>query len=419
MRKKICVISTRVFWPTNSGHKVVLYNYCKGLYEIYKCDIYLYTFLENNERNDTSIPYFIKEVNYASDISILNKISNVWNMNILNNMPLQCSLYYSKKNEKDIEVLLNRVKPDIVMIDMIRLSMYKNAIKDKNIKKLIYIEDLLSKRYALQIGKDKHKSNIAGNYSNNFPGWLNIVINRSNIKNMILKLESIRCKKLEKKCYDQFDTSILISKIETDELNNECQGNKAICITMGVDYNYFSQNLNIKKTDGLISFFGNFYYDPNVASLEIIINKIFPYIKKIKPNAKLKIVGKCPENIILKYKNEKSILITGEVEDLRREVLESEVILAPVAYGTGIKTKILEGMAMGVPVVTNSLGVEGINIDNGKNIFVSDDYKTLAKQVVRLLDNYQLRKEIGFEAQKFINEKHMWEKTLKNFKQII
>ena len=120
-----------------------------------------------------------------------------------------------------------------------------------------------------------------------------------------------------------------------------------------------------------------------------------------------------------KYKNEKSILITGEVEDLRREVLESEVILAPVAYGTGIKTKILEGMAMGVPVVTNSLGVEGINIDNGKNIFVSDDYKTLAKQVVRLLDNYQLRKEIGFEAQKFINEKHMWEKTLKNFKQII
>lgn len=419
MRKKICIIATRVFWPTNSGHKVVLYNYCKGLYENYNCDIYLYTFLENNEKNEATTPYFIKEVKYAENVSILNKFYNICKMNLLNKMPLQCSLYYSHENEIRIGSFIEKIKPDVVLFDMIRLSIYANSIKNKNVKKVIYMEDLLSKRYSLQIGKNKYKSNIAGNYSGNVPVWLNKLINKSNIKNIILKTESIRCGRLETECYKQFDKSILISKMETDELNNKCNSDKAICITMGVDYDYFSQNIDITKKKNLISFFGNFYYDPNVASLDIIVNKIFPYIKEKNTDAKLKIIGKCPESLKLKYKGDNSILVTGEVEDLRKEVLESEVILAPIAYGTGIKTKILEGMAMGVPVITNLLGTEGIDIDNGKNILVSDDYKVMAEYVLKLLNDEQKRKNVAEEAQKFIIEKHTWKETLKNFEKII
>ena len=115
VRRKILFVTTRLFWPTDSGRKLSLYYYCKGLYEKYDCDIYLYSFLEAEQSKEDIVnkPDFIKEVRLASSISIFEKVKNLIINTILKcSWPIQCSLFYSKK----IKIKLNHIVMKLILI---------------------------------------------------------------------------------------------------------------------------------------------------------------------------------------------------------------------------------------------------------------------------------------------------------------
>ena len=120
-----------------------------------------------------------------------------------------------------------------------------------------------------------------------------------------------------------------------------------------------------------------------------------------------------------KYENLPNIIFTGRVEDLRTCVKATEVFVSPIAYGSGIKTKILEAMAMGVPVVTNSIGAEGIDAKNGRDILISDDMEELAGMVRALLDDEKRQREIACNAQNFIKNKYQWELIFQKFRDVL
>ncbi|MCM8808403.1 MAG: glycosyltransferase, partial [Candidatus Omnitrophica bacterium] len=103
------------------------------------------------------------------------------------------------------------------------------------------------------------------------------------------------------------------------------------------------------------------------------------------------------------------------VEDIRPYFSESKVFVAPLKFGTGIKVKIIEAMALGVPVVTTSVGVQGINVKNGVHLFVEDDPKNFAKYVVELLKNEDLRKRIAENARNYVFENFDAENYVKNY----
>lgn len=94
------------------------------------------------------------------------------------------------------------------------------------------------------------------------------------------------------------------------------------------------------------------------------------------------------------------------------------VFLTPIAYGTGIKTKILEAMAMKMPVVTNSIGAEGIHARNNEHWYVSDNYDELARKIDELLLNEDLRKKMGENSQKFVKDFFQWDIVFEQFKKL-
>ena len=96
----------------------------------------------------------------------------------------------------------------------------------------------------------------------------------------------------------------------------------------------------------------------------------------------------------------------------------TEVFLSPIAYGTGIKTKIVEAMAMGVPVLTNSVGKEGILAESEKEIVVSDDMKVLASWVDSLLSDPELAARIGNAGQQFSYNYFRWEKVFEVYREM-
>ena len=147
----------------------------------------------------------------------------------------------------------------------------------------------------------------------------------------------------------------------------------------------------------------------------MIINDVLPYIKS---DYHFYIIGKCPDYILERHKNNDNLIFCGRVDDLREYVKKATVFLAPIAYGTGVKTKIVEAMAMEMPVVTNSVGAEGIYAVNGKHFFVYDDPKKIAEVVDKLLSDRKFSEEIGKNAGHFAYTHFRWEKVLSVYKEL-
>ena len=403
MGKKLLFITTRLFFTTNSGRKLSLYHYCRGLYEKYGYDIYLFTFLEGDQVFEDELknkPYFIKEVYRASEIGAITKIGNLFFKSLFSKKwPLQCSLYYSQTNVNRIRQLCGEHHFDVVITDMIRTAPYIDGLEGVPVK-ILDMDDLLSKRYERELAADSDP-NFIGQYSKKMSGLANRVMPL--LKSAVLTFEIKRLRHAEQYYARLYDHVIFVSDKETKELNSMLRQDKCVTVTTGVDYDYFSEDMPVAKTDHSLSFIGNLEYPPNVDSLKMIVNDVLPYVKA---PVKLYVVGKAPDEVRSQFGEQVEFL--GMVDDMRPHVKATIIFLSPIAYGSGIKTKILEAMAMGLPVLTNSVGAEGIKITSGVNAIVSDDMKFLAKEIDRLLMDSAECDRIAGEAQRLVKSEYQW-----------
>lgn len=415
MQKKLLFITTRIFWPTDSGRKVSLYHYCKGLHEKYGYDIYIYSFLEDyNNQEVKDKPEFIKEVKVAKKIGKLNVIKNLFIKSVICNWPFQNSLMYSKENSNRIKEYVNDIKPDIVMVDMIRLAPYYNSFKDFECSKILDMDDLLSKRYESEIRSKKQKGNVMGAFSKS-SSLATKILKNSFVKNLVLKMEKRKVYRAEIKYGNIYDKVIFVSGKETEIYNNRVKKQNGYTARLGVDYEFLSEELNVEKKRGYIGFLGNLKYAPNVDSLELLINEILP---KLEYDYHLCVVGKVDDEIVNKYSSSK-IEFKGIVKDFRVTLEECECFVAPITFGSGAKTKVLESMAMGLPTVTNSLGAEGIEATNNQEFFVRDSICDMAKVINDIHNDKECGKMVARNAQKLIKEKYDWNIIFDSFKDFL
>ncbi len=404
--KKLLFITTRLFWPTDSGRKTSLYFYCKGLHEVYGYDVYLYSFLEAGQSAAMlqNKPEFIKDVKLAAPIGKGKKLANLLGKSLFCGWPFQNAIYYSGRNKKALKEFCKGLQPDVIIVDMIRLAPYIKAFEDSNCTKILDLDDMLSKRYARQATSRNAKGSIFGANAQNVSKVSNKVINQPFLKQVILKSESKRTRKAELKYARCYDHVIFVSNRETDELNQRLNKKKAATVALGIDYDYFGEYPPVPKEKGALAFLGNMKVSANVDSLNLIVTEILP---KLQSDVKLYVVGSCPEEIKEQFSDPR-LIFCGMVEDVRPVLRKCEVFLSPIAYGTGIKTKILEAMASGVPVVTNSVGIEGIAGNSGEHYFVSDDSETLAEYVEDLLSNREKAEYLAANGKSLAQEVYDW-----------
>lgn len=415
-KKRLLFITTRLFWPTDSGRKLSLYYYCKGLHENYGCDIYIYSFLEAGQtRADIEKkPEFIKEIRLALPVGKVEKIHNLAIKTIIERKwPIQCSLYYSKKNAERITKYCNDIQPDYIFTDMIRTSMYYDSFKHTQALKVLDMDDLLSARYERQLHA-QYKSNISGQYAGRLPGVINKLISNQIVRNAILNLERNLTAKAEIYYSKLYDKVIFVSDVETAYLNSKLPG-KAVTIPVGIN-TVPEIELAGEPEGNLLSYVGNLKVAANVDTLHWIISDILP---KIQHDVRFMVIGKCPDDIRSKYKDQSNIIFTGRVDNLVEYVRKSQIFLSPILYGTGIKTKILEAMSMGVPVVTNDVGAEGIAAKDGREFWVENDSEIIAKRVDSLLDHYEKALSVAEAGKKLVEEKYEWGKIYREFNKIL
>ena len=161
-----------------------------------------------------------------------------------------------------------------------------------------------------------------------------------------------------------------------------------------------SENLHLDTPN--IGFLGNMSYQPNIDACLFLATSIFPRLRKLRPDIHLYIIGRNPAKELIKHCEDSQIHITGEVENIWDYVRSINTFVFPMLTGAGLQNKILEAMYAGKPVVTSTIGNEGIGATHGENIYIA---KTLDDYVNYTIDAIT-NKSIGNHANAFIENNY-------------
>ncbi|MBR2010495.1 MAG: glycosyltransferase [Clostridia bacterium] len=413
MSKRLLFVTSRLPWPHNSGRKVSLYHYCRGLFERYGYEIALFVFPEwDQPRDATDKPAFISEVRFAAPISRAEKLANLAT-HTLSGKPLQAALYKSRKNRRLLQKHVAEFRPDVMLFDMIRLAPYMRDFKDK-VRCILDLDDLLSVRYARQLSALDEGTSIAGHYAGGMNPTAERVLCRGRLGRMILKSEQKRLARSEPEYANEAEGVILVSEKEVATLNQRLDSPRAVAVPMGVDMAAFAY-ADAEKRPRTFGFVGNLHVAANVSSLEYIVQSILP---KLTPPYCFEVIGPVPDAVRARFEGVQNLSLFGEVADLAPVMHSWQFSLCPIAFGSGIKTKILEAMAAELPVLTNTVGSEGINATHGEAIFVYDDPQALADTANALLSDPLRCREIGKNAAAFVGENFAWDRIFDAFQNL-
>jgi len=194
------------------------------------------------------------------------------------------------------------------------------------------------------------------------------------------------------------DAIFLTSQRDKEILASVVPDVPSYVVPNGVDMTYFQPSEEVPEPWSLV-FTGMMGYVPNHDGMLYFLDEIFPRITKYVPQAKVYIVGNKPPKALLRRASE-HIIVTGFVEDVRPYVWRSSVYIVPLRMGGGTRLKVLEAMAMKKPVVTTSIGCEGIAVKDGETALVRDNPQDFADAVIMLLHNRQAQNSLianGFE----------------------
>lgn len=158
----------------------------------------------------------------------------------------------------------------------------------------------------------------------------------------------------------------------------------------------------------VILFHGFQLYSPNIEAAHLLAGRILPRVREQIANVQLRIVGRCDHRVMCLH-GPPGVVVTGEVPDVAPELADADVVAVPIRYGSGSRLKILEAFAHEVPVVSTSVGADGLEVTHGEHLLVADDVEEFAAACVRVLRDASLRARLAENGRILVEQRYRWE----------
>jgi glycosyltransferase involved in cell wall biosynthesis len=218
----------------------------------------------------------------------------------------------------------------------------------------------------------------------------------------------------------RIDETIYISDVDSQTVPDAfTPGKRRNVVPNGVDFGSYTSGTIEGIVSPSIGFLGNMSYHPNVEATNWLFEEVFLPLKERVPGRSLVIIGRDPEESILKLRKCPGVTVTGTVENIWPYVNSVDLFLFPLWTGAGLKNKILESMFAGRPVITTSIGNEGINAVSGRDILVCHDPADFQEEILRLLNSPEDRRRMGDHARDFVRHGFSWPPILKAYEEIV
>jgi glycosyltransferase involved in cell wall biosynthesis len=210
----------------------------------------------------------------------------------------------------------------------------------------------------------------------------------------------------EARCADRVDLLLATSSRDRDVFEAELGARRVAVIPNGIDPAEFA-NPGAPPSPGAIVFSGLMSYYPNQQAVRWFLDEVFPLIVARFPSARFIIAGADPP-AWLTARATSSVEVTGRVSDIRPYLERASVVVAPLLIGGGTRVKILQAQAMGKPVVSTSLGAEGLGLRHDDSVLLADDPKSFATCVVDLLSDSRLATRIAVHGTTHVQRHFDW-----------
>lgn len=236
----------------------------------------------------------------------------------------------------------------------------------------------------------------------------------------ILALEAGRLKQYEGSLIGKFDQTLAVSEVDKNALlkaanvdRDDYLASKIAVIPIAVDCANLQPVRRTEQDDNILTV-STLFYPPNADGVRWFMRQVFPLVKDQIPTATLAVVGPRPPKDIVEFgiRNAESVQVTGYVPDLQEYFERAALMVVPVRAGSGMRVRILEALARGIPVVTTTTGVEGIAAINGEHLLVADEPTAFADAVVRLLKNRKLGETLVQNGRQLAQERYDWQAVL-------
>ncbi len=222
----------------------------------------------------------------------------------------------------------------------------------------------------------------------------------------------------EKRLARKFDLCTATTRAERETLDGYQTGAVTDWFPNGVDAGFFAPVDEPYEAD-TISFIGRMDYYPNQECMQRFCDQVWPLLKARRPGMKLLIVGADPSPEMRRLGERLGVTVTGSVPDVRPFVRRSAVMVAPLAIARGTQNKILEAMAMGVPVITSTIAAGGVDAVPGEHLLVADTPQQLADAVLAVVQNPTERQRLAQAGRQRVLSNHDWSQSMKRLDAII
>jgi glycosyltransferase involved in cell wall biosynthesis len=214
--------------------------------------------------------------------------------------------------------------------------------------------------------------------------------------------------KIERRVCGQFDVNVMTSELDADRLRALVPNARTTAVPNGVDVDFFKPPTGDNEIDGRVVFLGPTYMFPNRDGVEFFLDSIWPSVVNRMPGASFHLLGKNSGADKMLFEQHPGVSCQGYVPDIRPHFAAAQCSVVPLRVGGGTRLKILDAWSMGKAVVSTSIGCEGLATVDGRNILIRDDAKSFADAVVQILSDADLRKRLGNEGRRTVENHYAW-----------
>ena len=390
---KILFIQNRILFPTNTGGRIRTLNVLRYLAKWH--DVTYLCNLESGEEQHCDamreLGLRLETIPWKSPSIGEFKFYFALAMNFLSPEPFNVAKDNNPALRARAEQLVAQENYDLVICDFIFMVPIAKELACRG--RLLFQHNV--------------EAQIFERYVETASNWLRRIVMSTQWKKMV---------RFEKNAGKYFDAVIAVSDQDREQFERDYGWTHVHVIDTAVDVDFFQPRE--EEIHDQIAFVGSMDWLPNQEGVEWFVQKVWPIVMQEYPDTVFKIVGRNPSRQIQALADEAGVEVLGTVPDVRPYLDQAAVVVTPLLVGGGTRIKIFEAMAMEKPVVSTSIGAEGLKVEDQNHILLADSVADFAEAVKRLLKSQATRQQIGQAARALVCEKFSAEPVARQFDEI-
>jgi glycosyltransferase involved in cell wall biosynthesis len=379
---KILQVTNKVPYPTKDGGAIACMNLTRGFSNLGHQVTVLSMNTAKHNVSLEEIPESVKDLAEFKLVEVPAKISAFWALlNLLfSRKPYNAVRFISSDFKNELKTILEHNHFDVVQLEGLYVCPFIPVIRKYSSAKIVY---------------------RAHNIEHEI--WDRTAANSHGVKKWYLKILTKRIKTFEVNLLDTYDLLVPITERDGGLLNRLGNSKPSHVSQTGIDASVLIPNAKNLEHPSLFHI-GSLEWTPNQEGLVWFLDHCWLQIHAKFPQLKFYVAGRNAPHWFQKKMELPNVIFKGEVPDAYEFMNSKSIMVVPLLSGSGMRIKIIEGMALGKPIVTTSIGTEGISTSTGKNIVVADDAPRFIRAVSDLVENKPYFETIGKNAIEYIHE---------------